>query len=127
MSGAKTEQYGAGIDLDVHALSQLTSDKVPQTDDSPKYNYSPTGEDPSADYGNVLLFLSAAVSNVSWLTVFDGCVGRVLAIRKTGEFVDEVRSGDECGLILDRTCFYAEQGGQTFDQGFLTKEGDEVS
>lgn len=42
------------------------------------------------------------------------------------EFVSEVPPGNHCGVVLDRTCFYAEQGGQIYDQGFLVKEGDEV-
>ena len=43
------------------------------------------------------------------------------------EFVNEVPPGSHCGVVLDRTSFYAEQGGQIYDQGFLVKEGDEVS
>jgi alanyl-tRNA synthetase len=50
----------------------------------------------------------------------------VLAIRKDGQFVDALHSGDEGALILDQTCFYAEQGGQIYDTGVLTKAGDEV-
>jgi alanyl-tRNA synthetase len=41
-------------------------------------------------------------------------------------FVDHVTSGQECGVLLDKTCFYAEQGGQIYDEGFLVKVGDEV-
>ena len=29
--------------------------------------------------------------------------------------------------MLDQTCCYAEQGGQIYDLGYMTKEGDEVS
>ncbi|KTF82799.1 hypothetical protein cypCar_00022252 [Cyprinus carpio] len=35
----------------------------------------------------------------------------------------EVSEGQRCGVILDRTSFYAEQGGQAHDQGFFTKDG----
>jgi alanyl-tRNA synthetase len=40
--------------------------------------------------------------------------------------VDHVTSGQECGVLLDKTSFYAEQGGQIYDEGFLVKVGDEV-
>lgn len=59
--------------------------------------------------------------------VFEPVVGTVKAIIYGKEFVNEVTSGSHCGVVMDRTCFYAEQGGQIYDQGFMTKEGDEVS
>ena len=60
-------------------------------------------------------------------TVFEPAIGRVKAIMFEKEFVSEVTSGSHCGVVLDRTCFYAEQGGQIYDQGFMVKEGDDVS
>ena len=59
--------------------------------------------------------------------MFEPVVGTVKAIIYEKEFVNEVASGSHCGVVMDRTCFYAEQGGQIYDQGFMTKEGDEVS
>ncbi len=53
---------------------------------------------------------------------FEPCTGIVKAIRKDGAFVDEIVSGDDACLILDKTCFYAEQGGQIYDTGVLTKD-----
>lgn len=49
-----------------------------------------------------------------------------MAIRHSKKFVNEVQSGQECGIILDKTLFYAQQGGQIFDEGFMVKIGDEV-
>jgi alanyl-tRNA synthetase len=37
----------------------------------------------------------------------------------------QVESGQECGVLLDKTSFYAEQGGQIYDEGFLVKADDE--
>lgn len=39
-------------------------------------------------------------------------------------FVEEVVTGQECGVVLDKTCFYAEQGGQIYDEGYLVKVED---
>ena len=68
-----------------------------------------------------------------WLCVFlalfaefDSCVGTVQALRSKGTFVDRVATGDLVGVLLDQTCFYAEQGGQIYDVGFMTKVDDEV-
>ena len=50
----------------------------------------------------------------------------MLALHYDKKFVDEIKSGEHAGVLLDTTCFYAEQGGQIFDEGFITKTGDEV-
>lgn len=62
-----------------------------------------------------------------YVSAFEPCVSKVLALRVEKEFVDEVTTGQECGLVLDRTYFYAEQGGQIFDEGFMVKQDEEVS
>lgn len=48
-----------------------------------------------------------------------------MALRKNKQFVDEAGPGDLLGLILDRTNFYAEQGGQIYDTGFMQLVGNE--
>ena len=43
----------------------------------------------------------------------------VMALRRDKLFVEEASTGQECGVLLDKTCFYAEQGGQIYDEGYL--------
>jgi len=92
------------ISLDVHALADLQTKGISTTDDSPKYNYKAVSDDPDAEY------------------TFETCTSTVLSIRLINQFVNEVDTFQECGIILDRTCFYAEQGGQIYDQGSMVKD-----
>ena len=52
----------------------------------------------------------------------DTADGKVLAIVAEGEQVDEIVSGVEAIVVLDKTPFYAEMGGQVADHGVLTGE-----
>lgn len=103
----KSQGKGAGDEdmlmLDIYAIEELRSRGLDATDDSPKYNYK---SDASGSYE------------------FEGVLATVKALRREKAFVDEVTTGQECGIVLDRTCFYAEQGGQTYDEGYLLKEDD---
>lgn len=56
--------------------------------------------------------------------MFQPASATVLALRRDRSFCTEVTSGQECGVLLDQTTFYAEQGGQTFDEGFMVREDD---
>ena len=49
--------------------------------------------------------------------------GHVVALLKGGELVDALRPLDEAEVILDRTPFYAEAGGQVGDTGELAGRG----
>lgn len=95
--------------LDIHAITYLQDSGVPVTDDSPKYAYIPSSTDKDAVYD------------------FAPCTAKILAFRLNKQFVTEVTSGQECGIILDKTSFYAEQGGQIFDEGYLQKVDDDTN
>ncbi|XP_036603961.1 alanine--tRNA ligase, cytoplasmic [Trichosurus vulpecula] len=103
----KSQSKGAGgedhIMLDIYAIEELRVKGLEVTDDSLKYNYQ---SDSSGTYE------------------FESPVATVQALRREKMFVDEVSTGQECGVVLDKTCFYAEQGGQIYDEGFMVKEDD---
>lgn len=94
--------------MDVHAITELQQRGIGPTDDSPKYNYTVISSAKYKEYE------------------FGTCIGTVIALRRAKTFVDEVSSGEEVGILLDKTNFYAEQGGQIYDEGFLVKVDDEV-
>ncbi|KAG9261187.1 alanine-tRNA ligase, mitochondrial isoform X1 [Astyanax mexicanus] len=91
-----------GLHMDLQSLAELQSRGVPYTNDSLKYDYS---------------------LRQDGTYVFPPCSASVLALYCGQSLVREVCEGQRCGVVLDQTCFYAEQGGQTHDQGYFTKNG----
>ncbi len=77
------------------AISAISGD-LPKTDDSPKYRCAPVE-------ANVL----------GWVKDNKVIVGETLTV------------GERVALLLDRTNFYAEQGGQVGDTGLISGEGAE--
>ena len=91
------------IELDIHAIEALHSKQIPPTQDVSKYDYE---FDEEGEYK------------------LAECKGAVLAILLLdGQFVSEAQD-QSVGLVLDRTCFYAESGGQQTDVGFICKGED---
>lgn len=52
--------------------------------------------------------------------------GTVLALLRDGVLLDRAEEGETAEVVLDRTPFYAERGGQVGDQGALSGEGLEA-
>lgn len=52
--------------------------------------------------------------------------GGILIIVKDGEIVNNAQSGDKISLILDKTPFYAEMGGQVGDRGKIISQNAEI-
>ncbi|KAF2013404.1 alanyl-tRNA synthetase-like protein [Aaosphaeria arxii CBS 175.79] len=85
------------VKFDVHDLSALEGmTEVPKTDDSAKFGRE-----------NITSTIKAIYHNKKFL-----------------KSTKEVPEGEQFGVLLDRTNFYAEQGGQEFDTGHLLHEDD---
>ena len=96
------------LTLDVHAINDLKERGFAPTNDTPKYKYVSVGESKDSKYK------------------FESCSSKVVAMRFNKQFVEEAKSGQEVGILLDSTCFYAEQGGQIYDEGFMVNGENEV-
>ncbi|KAL1960746.1 hypothetical protein VTO42DRAFT_6576 [Malbranchea cinnamomea] len=83
------------VKLTVHDLSTLEQQGVPKTDDEPKYGR-----------GNIEAQIKA---------IYDG--------KAFVNSTKEIEAGSQLGVLLDRTNFYAEQGGQEYDTGRIIIDG----
>src|SRR6056297_649500 len=52
---------------------------------------------------------------------------KVLKIIQDAQVVDSVQQGNKAKVILDKTSFYAESGGQIGDKGTITSNGNEIT
>lgn len=96
---SKGDKKAAGVvvKFDVHDLGALEGmTEVPKTEDSAKYGRE-----------NITATIKAIYHNKNFL-----------------KSTKEVPEGEQFGVLLDKTNFYAEQGGQEYDTGRLLVDGE---
>ena len=106
-----------GMDVDEDEFNAL----VKKQKDTARSARKDAGADAWKDTGAALKGIPATVFT-GYETTTDS--GKVLAILNgKGEKIDSADADTEATLILDRTCFYAESGGQTGDRGKIKGNG----
>ncbi len=102
-----------GIQVDEKAFFELMKEQKERSRSARKN----AGADAWAGENNLLEDLS----ETEFLGYTEDSVNaKILGIVKDGERVQNATAGDDVTLILDRTTFYAESGGQVGDTGFIT-------
>ncbi|KAH6830422.1 Alanyl-tRNA synthetase [Perilla frutescens var. hirtella] len=86
---AQNKQSGGVISMDADATATLHKKGVAATDDSFKFTW------------------------------FQNHTSVIKAVYTGSEFLESVVPGEEVGIILETTSFYAEQGGQIYDTGII--------
>src|SRR4051812_696685 len=98
MSVGGAAKFHDTLDLNVHAIAELQKMGIPPTEDGPKYRYTDDGRvGMEAQYSEQTRELTDATSvkvERGVFSDFEKCIGRVVAIRREGQFVDALNAGE---------------------------------
>ena len=124
------DTYGFPIDLTVEIASaaghEVDMDGFQRCMDEQKARARAAAEgDAWGSFNDVWTELSDKLAATEFCGYDQNAVddARVLAIVRGGESVERAEAGDEVEVVLDRTPFYAEMGGQVGDTGELKGAG----
>ena len=124
------DTYGFPIDLTReiceargHAI-EMPSFEAAMTDQRERARAA-ANRDAWGSYNNVWTTLSDELSGTEFVGYEQDVVedATVLALVVDGESVSMAKEGDDVEVVLDRTPFYAEMGGQVGDTGMLERDG----
>ena len=111
------------VKLDVHDLGVLEkNDGIPKTDDSAKFRECMA----RSELQSVVIASDCLYLWHVYLVVLGNSNGTIKGIYQASKFVastSEIEAGSMFGVLLDKTNFYAESGGQENDTGSLSIDG----
>ncbi|MBU2228577.1 MAG: alanine--tRNA ligase [Proteobacteria bacterium] len=109
-----------GLSLDMEGFEKAMAAQR----DKARESWKGSGGEAVAEVYRRLATLSTPVKTdfVGYEGVTEG-KSRVLALLKEGRQVDEIGEGDEAEIIVERTPFYGETGGQVGDKGEIKRDG----
>ncbi len=125
------DTYGFPLDITRDILEEkgleVDEDKFNALLENQKQTARSARKDAGADaWKNTSVKIDADATEFLGYTDFD-CEAKVLAIvNSDGELVDMLGSDEEGALILDKTTFYAESGGQVGDSGVIKTDDENV-
>jgi len=96
VSKKTSDSGGMKLKLEAEQVAIIKQKNIAVTDDSAKYEWTSTGSGPKCKASVKAIYLGKA------------------------DFEEKAGTGTTCGLLLDSTNFYAEQGGQIYDVGTIT-------
>ncbi|MEK7849529.1 MAG: alanine--tRNA ligase-related protein, partial [Candidatus Omnitrophota bacterium] len=77
--------------------------------------------------GNIFVEGSVALKNSKFVGYdLDTCEAKVIQIIKDGKEVNEAQVGENINVVLDKTPFYGESGGQVGDRGVIAGKGTDL-
>ncbi len=121
------DTYGFPIDLTVEILEEQGLDVEREEFDKLMKEQKKRAKDARGNTSEIGWEGELSLSDVP-ATEFVGygekeCGARILAIVKDNERVSSISEGDGATLVLDKTPFYGESGGQTGDRGTIKTDG----
>jgi alanyl-tRNA synthetase len=106
-----------GLGVDVKGYDQAMAKQRSQSQES----WKGSGEEEIPEVYHALVNRGVRSAFVGYETF--ASLAKVTAILKGGKEVASARGGDEVELLLDRTPFYGEAGGQAGDKGWIIRDG----
>ncbi len=105
-----------GIKVDVDRFHELLKEQKKRSRDARKNAGADAWISDATDLSDI--------TNTEFVGYTDlECTGKVLAIVKDGERITGVGEGESAIIVLDKSPFYAESGGQVGDTGTITCQG----